>query len=639
MQSSPNPPAQPAVEGEAPLFIRRIEVAEGFLDGLDVEFSPGLNVLIGARGTGKTSLIELIRFCLGASAFTEDAAERGLSQALSVLQGGTVRVTLGTDAGEVTISRDGSTTSGLSGTQGFACTVLAQNEIEAVGAQPGGRLHLVDRFRVGRADIEQRAYGLRADVSSLTAELAGLLEEGQQLAEQSEALAGSHQALIEAQGEQQQILESVQASEQERANLVRLQAVSSLLSVRGSTFARAAEALTVFGVDVEALIRRGADLLDEWPPEGGAEDLLAACRLRLAAASDHLQGATGQVRQALSELENLEAANTRAGEELSIESRELRQQLEALQVGASAVTRRVAELQERAGQQSALQGLLQERRMRFQEMQSRRNLQYAALDGLRERIFTERVAVASALGEALGPTVRVQVTRSAGRDQYTAAIVSALRGSGLHYNSLAPLLARAMSPLELVMAVEGSSTSSICQAVDVAPERALSLIAALKRAGTADIISSAVDDLVTLELLDGNQYKDSGHLSIGQRCTVVLPVLLSQHGDPLLVDQPEDHLDNAFVASTLVKSLRSRTADDQFIFASHNANIPVLGNADRIVVLDSDGHRGFVLHQGPLHDAESVRYVNALMEGGPEAFKRRAKFYGGGLVEPDTARE
>ena len=52
------------------LWIERLEVEGGFLDGLDLEFAPGLNTIIGARGTGKTSIIELIRFCVGAPAMT-----------------------------------------------------------------------------------------------------------------------------------------------------------------------------------------------------------------------------------------------------------------------------------------------------------------------------------------------------------------------------------------------------------------------------------------------------------------------------------------------------------------------------------------------------------------------------------------
>ena len=59
------------------MAIIRLQVEGGFLDGLDLPIAPGMTVIIGGRGTGKTSLIELIRFCLDAGALTTEAAERG----------------------------------------------------------------------------------------------------------------------------------------------------------------------------------------------------------------------------------------------------------------------------------------------------------------------------------------------------------------------------------------------------------------------------------------------------------------------------------------------------------------------------------------------------------------------------------
>jgi hypothetical protein len=63
------------------------------------------------------------------------------------------------------------------------------------------------------------------------------------------------------------------------------------------------------------------------------------------------------------------------------------------------------------------------------------------------------------------------------------------------------------------------------------------------------------------------------------------------------------------------------------IFSTHNANIPVLGNADRVILLGSDGTRGFVRHAGALDDPKSVDAITTVMEGGIEAFDKRAKFY------------
>ena len=187
-----------------------------------------------------------------------------------------------------------------------------------------------------------------------------------------------------------------------------------------------------------------------------------------------------------------------------------------------------------------------------------------------------------------------------------------------------------MSPLELVRAVESRDPDSIAEAVDIPQQRAIGVIQTLKNGDLANIVAAPVDDGVTLSLLDGSIFKNSEQVSIGQRCTMVLPILLEQHGGILLVDQPEDHLDNSFVASTVVRALHRRDPLDQLILISHNANIPVLGDADLIVLLESDGKRGFIKHAGALDDEGSVRAITDVMEGGAEAFSRRAEFYSAG---------
>ena len=128
--------------------------------------------------------------------------------------------------------------------------------------------------------------------------------------------------------------------------------------------------------------------------------------------------------------------------------------------------------------------------------------------------------------------------------------------------------------------MESNGVQAITEAVEITTERAMNVIAYLESCNLSDVIAAPVDDAVELSLLDGVDYKESDNLSIGQRCTVVLPVLLSGHGELLIIDQPEDHLDNAFITDTLVERLRERQPGDQFILASHNANIPVLGEAE-----------------------------------------------------------
>src|SRR5262249_532118 len=142
-----------------------------------------------------------------------------------------------------------------------------------------------------------------------------------------------------------------------------------------------------------------------------------------------------------------------------------------------------------------------------------------------------------------------------------------------------------------------------------------------------DLIAVPLDDKADFELLDGSDYKSMDDLSVGQRCTVVLSILLQHPERVLIVDQPEDHLDNAFIVDTLIGAIRKRAKRAQLIFTTHNANLPVLGEAARVIRLASNGKRGFVMHAEALDHPQSVEAITSIMEGGAQAFRTRAGFY------------
>lgn len=610
------------------MFIERLQVEEGFLSGLDIHFTRGLNVIIGARGTGKTSIIELIRFCLGADGFTEDAIRRGHQQASAVLQGGIATVTVRDRDETFTISRSANGQSTSTSMRQIRCTVLAQNEVEAVGAQASGRLHLVDRYREQTEALASELLASSSQLRSMTAEIRGVLEEGLELARQVNELQPVTAALTAAQAEQQQLLDQAKATQEDQDLLSRLQSASTVLAARGAVYSRSEETVSIFRQALSDIANRPAGLLEDWPIEAGSKDLLAPLREELAALADLLQAASGRAAKLHEQFVALRSSDEGSRSAVEAESRRLRQSLEQTQAGVGAATRRVADLQERVGQLKTLNALLQDRRAKFVALSDKRVSVYDSLEAARDSIYEARKAVADALTSQLSPFIRITVTRSKLTQSYQSAILAGLRGSGLHYNSLAPLLAEKLSPFELVSWVEQGDVDELVRSTDLARDRALSIISALRSGNLPDIIASTIDDGVTFELLDGRDYKDSARLSIGQRCTVVLPVLLGKHGDPLLVDQPEDHLDNAFIATTLVASLLRRETSDQLIFTSHNANIPVLGAADTVIVMDSDGERGYVKTSGPLDDSDIVDAVTKIMEGGKQAFAARAKFYG-----------
>lgn len=145
-----------------------------------------------------------------------------------------------------------------------------------------------------------------------------------------------------------------------------------------------------------------------------------------------------------------------------------------------------------------------------------------------------------------------------------------------------------------------------------------------------DIEQLQLEDVILIELEVNGQFKKLENLSKGQQCTAILNILLLDNKDPLIVDQPEDNLDNAFIAENLVETIRNNKIKRQYIFATHNANIPVFGDAELIVAMEEVDGVGKVSENdiGSI-DSENVRKrVVQILEGGPEAFRMREKKYG-----------
>ncbi|MET7952257.1 hypothetical protein [Micromonospora sp. NPDC005324] len=134
--------------------------------------------------------------------------------------------------------------------------------------------------------------------------------------------------------------------------------------------------------------------------------------------------------------------------------------------------------------------------------------------------------------------------------------------------------------------------------------------------------------------VDG-EAKTLDRLSAGQRATAILLLIFAIDGRCMILDQPEDDLDNRFIFDDVVQMIRSQKAlsldggNRQIIAATHNPNIPVLGDAELVVVLDAGNDQVRVLAQGSI-DADDIRiHIRQVLEGGEEAFLRRYKKYGG----------
>lgn len=117
------------------------------------------------------------------------------------------------------------------------------------------------------------------------------------------------------------------------------------------------------------------------------------------------------------------------------------------------------------------------------------------------------------------------------------------------------------------------------------------------------------------------------HHSIGQRASaLILFILMQSNNDIILIDQPEDDLDNKIIYDEVITAIVKKKQDMQFIFATHNANIPVLGDAERIFVVEYQDTK-IDISQGNIDLQSTHKHIVDIMEGGKDAFDKRQLIY------------
>ncbi|MFC3653331.1 TrlF family AAA-like ATPase [Dyella humi] len=157
------------------------------------------------------------------------------------------------------------------------------------------------------------------------------------------------------------------------------------------------------------------------------------------------------------------------------------------------------------------------------------------------------------------------------------------------------------------------------------------------------------DDVVTMQFLRDGGHAENDHDwqaisegSPGQKTAAMLAFVLHHGSDPLVLDQPEDDLDSEWISELVVKELRKSRWTRQLIVVSHNANIPVLGDAEQVIALENrqgslsiresavtaeSGSTEFVKHVGPVEEQFVRNDIQLIMEGGVVAFVKREQKY------------
>jgi len=130
-------------------------------------------------------------------------------------------------------------------------------------------------------------------------------------------------------------------------------------------------------------------------------------------------------------------------------------------------------------------------------------------------------------------------------------------------------------------------------------------------------------------------------LSYGQRSVALLTLIMEGFTEigvntPLIIDQPEDQLDNAYISSHLVSNIRKIKGERQLIFVTHNANIPVAGDAENVICMKSDGECGWIKKKGSVDKDGVLNFIVETLEGGEKTLiSRFGKYINSGAIKID----
>jgi hypothetical protein len=217
-------------------------------------------------------------------------------------------------------------------------------------------------------------------------------------------------------------------------------------------------------------------------------------------------------------------------------------------------------------------------------------------------------------------------------DEFVGLVLEVMQGTYLPQETAEKLCAN-IAPTEFARLVRTSDVAALAQVGGIGNRWATDLISRfgiIENRHRVEVIAKPPRPIIKVLTRTRPQRQLSvAQLSDGQKHTILLTIaMLAESNVPLVIDQPEDDLDNAFIFASVVSTLRGIKETRQLIVVTHNANISVLGDSELILPMKRSGDRGMVYERGSIDRAETCSVVQEILEGGRLAFERRREIYG-----------
>ena len=599
--------------------IRSIRFDGGILDGQVLHFSSELNTLIGIRGSGKSSILEAVRYALD--------IPRGEKAQDTKYKDELIRHTLGS-GGKVTLT---------------ACDVYGQEFTisrifrEAPNVYLGGKLQPGVSIRetvlrrpiyFGQKDLSSTGEGFETDlVEKLVGEKLRVLRDEIEVQRQRVRDAAQRWLKLSNTAELKRDFETQLNDANFRLTKFAEHGVADKLQKRlgfqqdATALARMAERADSFILALGSLIAEHEDELRNATSYVSKQNpdfftVYYAEFSNLIAKVDQLKQIEREANVIAARLKTkqgeFEGASRSLQEEFAQVERQLAQELKQTGMTAIQPDDFLAQQQRKTKAEQMLQALAKQE----SQQTSIRDALFAEIDKLNELWLSEFNTIKVELDRVNAGHTALQIEADFKGDKEAAIsfMQQLFKGSNIRETTLRAVMEDHADFGGLLRAMPG----------------------ALAKAGSTPEVfdktfMQSLVEFVTWQV--PNRFviryrgKELKHHSLGQRASALLLYVLSQRqNDVIIIDQPEDDLDNQTIYDDVIKLLREMKPHAQFIFATHNANFPVLGDAEQVHACRYQDEKVAVqsgsIDAGPVQDA-----IINIMEGGQEAFNRRKEVY------------
>lgn len=611
--------------------VRGMAITGGFLHEEKIHFSDNLNCLIGGRGTGKSTAIRALAYAFGlndefgdydncpdsVTVFCED--NNGIIYRYVRTRGGEIEVKAKEDTSVIDMPIDA-----------FRIEYFGQGELAKVAEDPLKRPNLFQDFldrHTNLRDLLETEESLVTSLRENAGRLSPLESAFGQLKDKKKSLDEIEKKLkVAEEGNLREIVgtQSKLASEKTVRETIELIATEYTKGFSLSHIQR----------DFDQIVTTAGTCTGDDASNKSIEVIKATLYANNAAVKQKETELNNLLKSCAKDLDNqtgaLKVSHQRMSGEVATKLAALKARglatdipgLELLLRQKTSVAKEIAGVEQRSDERKKCQQQRAELRTKLKEV--------------REQMTDRRKAQLKGINANLSVTIKdytifVKYDEAGITDEFETFIQEKMRGTHIQANLIENLCGH-ITPSKLADLVRKRNSHEIAQITGISAEWATRVVDKLyywQIIFDLQALAKPPKPIITV-LTKSTPHKEIPvfQLSDGQRHTILLTIaMLAESNVPLVIDQPEDDLDNAFIFSSIVKTLRSIKERRQVILVTHNANIAVLGDSELLLPMCRENDCGLAKDRGAIDTGVTKKCVMDILEGGPAAFLRRKEMY------------